>query len=59
MGSATATVIGLTWGGNQYPWSSVQVLSALHVGLIGLGVFFIYEIYLCKPPVVSPLTRTR
>ena len=59
MGSATAIVIGLTWGGIQYPWSSAHVLSALIVGLIGLGVFFIYEIYLCKLPVVSPLTHTR
>ncbi len=59
MGSATSIVIGLTWGGNQYPWSSAQVLSPLIVGLIGLGVFFIYEIYLCKPPVVSPLAHMR
>jgi len=59
MGSATSIVIGLTWGGIQYPWSSAHVLLPLIVGLTGLGVFFIYEIYLCKPPVVSPLTRTR
>ncbi|KAH9993506.1 major facilitator superfamily domain-containing protein [Russula compacta] len=57
IGSITSVVIGLTWGGVQYPWSSAHVLSPLIVGLIGLVVFAIYEIYLCKPPVVPILLR--
>ena len=48
-------MIALTWGGIQYPWSSARVLSSLVVGLIGLCVFVIYELYVCRPPVVSPL----
>jgi hypothetical protein len=55
IGSTTSIVIGLTWGGIQYPWSSAHVLSPLIIGLIGLGIFIIYETYLCKPPVVSHL----
>ena len=58
-GSTTSVVIGLTWGGVQYPWSSARVLSPLIIGLVGLGVFVIYEIYYCKPPVVSPFADTR
>jgi Fungal trichothecene efflux pump (TRI12) len=58
-GSTTSVVIGLTWGGVQYPWSSGQVLSPLAVGLIGLVVFIIYEIYFIKPPVVSPFAGSR
>ena len=52
--STTSIVVGLTWGGIRYPWLSAHVLSPLVVGFIGLGGFIIYEIYFCKPPVVSP-----
>ena len=58
-GSTTSVVIGLTWGGVQYPWSSGHVLSPLAIGLVGLVVFVIYEIYFCKPPVVSTFADTR
>lgn len=51
--STTSVVIGLTWGGVQYPWLSGRVLLPLVIGLLGLIVFIIYEIYFCKPPVVS------
>ncbi len=57
--STTSVVIALTWGGIRYPWLSAHVLSPLIVGLIGLGVFVIYEVYLCKPPVVSPFADMR
>lgn len=58
-GSTTSVVIGLTWGGVRYPWSSARVLLPLICGLIGLCVFVVYEIYFCKPPVVSPFVSTR
>ena len=57
-GSITSVVIALTWGGVQYPWSSARVLSSLILGLLGLCVFLIYEIYFCKPPIVSPFAST-
>ena len=57
--STTSVVIGLTWGGVQYAWSSARVLLPLIIGLIGLCVFVIYEIYFCKLPVVSPFAGTR
>jgi hypothetical protein len=53
IGSVTSLVIGLTWGGVRYPWSSVHVLLPLSFGLVGLSLFVIYEFYFCKPPVVS------
>ncbi|KAI0291116.1 major facilitator superfamily domain-containing protein [Russula brevipes] len=56
-GSTTSIVIALTWGGVLYPWSSVHVISPLVFGLVGLGVFAIYEIYFCKPPVAPILLR--
>ncbi|KAI0261570.1 major facilitator superfamily domain-containing protein [Russula aff. rugulosa BPL654] len=57
IGSTTSVVIGLTWGGVRYPWSSARVLSPLVIGLVGLGVFVIYEIYFCKPPIVPIVMR--
>jgi hypothetical protein len=59
IGSTTSIVVALTWGGVVYPWLSLHVLSPLAFGLVGLGVFAIYEIYLCKPPVVSPFATMR
>ena len=57
--STTSIVVGLTWGGIRYPWLSTHVLSPLVVGFIGLGGFIIYEIYFCKPPIVSPFSGVR
>jgi hypothetical protein len=53
MGSITSVVIGLTWGGVRFPWTSVHVLMPLIFGFVGLSLFVIYEFYFCKPPVVS------
>ncbi|KAH9954618.1 major facilitator superfamily domain-containing protein [Lactifluus volemus] len=55
--SMAAFVIGLTWGGVRYPWSSVHILMPLIFGFVGLSLFFIYEFYFCKPPVVPILLR--
>ncbi|KAN0135475.1 MFS general substrate transporter [Lactarius tabidus] len=49
-GSTTSVVIGLTWGGIQYPWSSAPVLVPLVLGLVGLASFVLYELHFCKPP---------
>jgi hypothetical protein len=56
-GSITSVVIGLTWGGVRYPWSSSHVLVPLIFGFVGLILFVIYEFYLCKPPVVSSFSK--
>ncbi|KAI9452641.1 Mfs1.2 [Lactarius psammicola] len=54
-GSTTSVVIGLTWGGIQFPWSSASVLVPLVLGLVGLAAFVIYELHFCKPPTVPIL----
>ncbi|KAF5602905.1 drug facilitator PEP5 [Fusarium subglutinans] len=43
VGSIASIMIGLTWGGNTYPWSSSQVLASLIVGCVGLLAFGLYE----------------
>ncbi|KAI0826717.1 Mfs1.2 [Trametes gibbosa] len=50
--STTVVVIGLTWGGVQYPWKSARVLVPLILGLCGLGFFFLYEARWARNPIV-------
>lgn len=68
--STTACVIGLTWSGVQYAWTSAPVLVPLVAGLVGLGVFIVYESVFPEHPLVrfdtisssckpGPLIRTR
>lgn len=54
-GSTTSIVIGLTWGGIQFPWSSASVLVPLVLGFVGLVAFAVYEFRFCKPPTVPIL----
>lgn len=37
------TLVGLTMGGTQYPWSDSRVIGTLFSGLVILGVFLLYE----------------
>ncbi|PCH33069.1 MFS multidrug transporter [Wolfiporia cocos MD-104 SS10] len=52
MGSTTAVVLGMTWGGVQYAWGSAQVLVPLIVGFAGLGAFMLYEALWATYPLV-------
>ncbi|KIP07377.1 hypothetical protein PHLGIDRAFT_105716 [Phlebiopsis gigantea 11061_1 CR5-6] len=50
--SSCATVIGLTWGGVQFPWASANVLVPLVLGLVGLVGFFVYEAIGAQEPII-------
>ncbi|EKM52338.1 uncharacterized protein PHACADRAFT_126077 [Phanerochaete carnosa HHB-10118-sp] len=52
IGSSTAVVIALTWGGVQHPWGSAQILVPLIIGLLGLLLFLLYEAKVAKHPLV-------
>ncbi|KAL4246492.1 MFS transporter superfamily protein [Abortiporus biennis] len=54
IGSSAAAVIGLTWGGVKYPWTSWHTLVPLIIGLVGIVVFVIYEFTLATEPIVPP-----
>jgi hypothetical protein len=51
--STTSMMIGLTWGGVQFPWSSPRILVTLIVGCLGLVLFVWYEFTIAKRPIVS------
>ncbi|KAJ5106234.1 hypothetical protein N7456_002909 [Penicillium angulare] len=45
-------LLGLSWGGTSYAWSSAHVVAVLVVGFVSLTVFVIYEIFV---PLKQPL----
>ncbi|GBE78466.1 Efflux pump FUS6 [Sparassis crispa] len=51
--ATTSCMIGLTWGGVQYAWSSAQILVPLILGLCGLVAFMVFEAYVPRNPIVS------
>ncbi|RAL08024.1 putative transporter [Aspergillus homomorphus CBS 101889] len=60
IGSITSFLLGLTWGGVNYPWKSYQTILPLVLGALGLTVFGAYEHYWAKSPIVPPqLFRNR
>ncbi|KAG9009514.1 hypothetical protein FRB94_014201 [Tulasnella sp. JGI-2019a] len=58
--ATSATIIGLTWGGVRYPWSSFRVVVPLVLGLVGLVAFLAYEAkYPLEPVVPWKLVKNR
>lgn len=52
IGSSSALVIALTWGGVQHPWGSTTIVVPLVVGLVGIGIFLAYEAKFAREPLV-------
>ena len=50
--AATSTILGLTWGGSTYSWSSFRVLVPLILGLLGMIAFVLIERSYVKHPTV-------
>jgi hypothetical protein len=50
--SSTATILGLTWGGVSYSWSSYKVLVPLILGIAGMGAFLWIEKRFVQHPTV-------
>ncbi|KAJ5132360.1 hypothetical protein N7448_006518 [Penicillium atrosanguineum] len=48
----TSTLIPLTWGGIEHPWSSWKTSAPLTLGLAGLATFGWYEYYVAKDPMI-------
>jgi len=60
VGSTASSIIGLTWGGVTFPWSSGQVLGTLIAGGCGLLAALVYELKFAAEPTIPPnLMKTR
>jgi hypothetical protein len=44
VGSITSLLVGLSWGGIQYRWASIQTIGPLLIGLAGLGGFLVWQV---------------
>ncbi|KAF2024793.1 MFS general substrate transporter [Setomelanomma holmii] len=48
-------LIGVSWGGQVYPWTSAHVLCTIIIGIFTLFAFGLYEQYLCHTiPLMPP-----
>ena len=56
-GAATALILGLTWGGNTYPWGSAEVIGLLVASVLLVGGFIVVERRATEP--LIPLTLFR
>jgi EmrB/QacA subfamily drug resistance transporter len=54
---AGAFLLGLAWGGSEYPWSSVEVIGALTVAAALLPVFVLIERRAAEPLIPFSLLR--
>ncbi|KAL7278356.1 hypothetical protein ACG7TL_008332 [Trametes sanguinea] len=52
IGSTVSVLLAITWGGLQFPWSSVHVLVPLIIGGLGILIFFVLEMFWLKGPTV-------
>src|SRR2546423_1748116 len=54
----TALLLGLVWGGNQYPWSSPEVIVALTSAGVLLALFAVVEWRVVEPILPFDLLRS-
>ena len=54
IGSSSAVILALTWGGVFAPWDSARVLAPLVVGLVALVLFLVWEAKWAAHPLVCP-----
>ncbi|KAF9877104.1 major facilitator superfamily transporter [Colletotrichum karsti] len=50
IGSMVTFLIGISWGGNDFPWRSAQTLVPVFIGAAGLAVALFYEHRFAKVP---------
>ena len=55
----TALVLITTWGGNQYPWGSVQIIGLAAVAVLALAAFAVVERRAAEPVLSLGLFRNR
>ncbi|KAL1963262.1 hypothetical protein VTN77DRAFT_8485 [Rasamsonia byssochlamydoides] len=52
IGSTTAFLLGITWGGVQYAWNSYQTLLPLLLGIVGVVTTLFWEVRHAKNPFI-------
>lgn len=52
VGSTTSVLLGITWGGVEYPWGSYHTLVPLILGIFGVGLTMVWEWKGAKNPFI-------
>jgi len=55
----TCFVLGLTWGGSQYPWGSWQIISLFAGSAVFLGLFIWLQTRVKNPTFYLPIFKSR
>ncbi|MEY2229390.1 MDR family MFS transporter [Streptomyces sp. BF23-19] len=55
----TSTVLVTTWGGNEYAWSSVEILGLIAVGVVSTAAFLYAETKAAEPVMPLHIFRSR
>lgn len=55
LGGTTSFLVGLSWGGVQYKWVSVQTLAPILVGLTGVAAFVGWQLWI-SPKSLLPMS---
>jgi EmrB/QacA subfamily drug resistance transporter len=55
----TALLLGLVWGGNEYPWGSAEVAGALAAAAVLLTIFGLFERRVREPIIPFDLLRNQ
>lgn len=53
--SLVCLLLGLNWGGQKYPWSSVTIISLFAVGFVLFVIYIINEYKFAREPITPPV----
>jgi hypothetical protein len=54
IGGMTSFLVGISWAGIQYEWRSVQAITPMLVGVLGVVIAVIWECYGAREPFLRP-----
>lgn len=54
IGSMTSFLVGLSWAGVQYEWTSVPVVAPMAVGAVGVALSLVWERFGAREPFLRP-----
>lgn len=54
IGGLTSFLVGMSWGGVQFEWSSAQVIAPMVVGVLSVAMSVVWESYGAREPFLRP-----
>ncbi len=54
IGGLTSFLVGISWAGIQFEWKSAQAVTPMIIGIVGVTIAIIWEIYGAQEPFLRP-----